>query len=117
MHAVHLQDTQKERLLRRLDRPDKHWKYNPGDPSARAKWDAYREACMPSIPLKRTHTDHAPWFVSASDQPAVPQPRRCGAVMDRFSADLTRTWNGQVAAEGRERPDLSNRPRRAGLHS
>ena len=58
-------DTQKERLLRRLDRPDKYWKYNPGDLSARAKWDAYREAY--AIALERTNTDHAPWFVVPSD--------------------------------------------------
>ncbi|NVP72790.1 polyphosphate kinase 2 family protein, partial [Vibrio cholerae O1 biovar El Tor] len=24
-------DEQKSRLMERLDRPDKHWKYNPGD--------------------------------------------------------------------------------------
>ena len=58
-------DTQKERLLRRLDRPDKHWKYNPGDLNARSKWDAYREAY--NVALERTHTDHAPWFVVPSD--------------------------------------------------
>lgn len=58
-------EVQKERLLARLDRPDKYWKYNSGDLSARAKWDAYREAY--AIALERTNTDHAPWHVVPSD--------------------------------------------------
>ena len=58
-------EVQKERLLARLDRPDKYWKYNSGDLSARAKWDDYREAY--AIALERTNTDHAPWHVVPSD--------------------------------------------------
>jgi PPK2 family polyphosphate:nucleotide phosphotransferase len=58
--------TQKERLLRRLDRPDKHWKYNPGDLNARAKWDAYQAAY--ATVLERTDTEHAPWHVIPSDR-------------------------------------------------
>ncbi|GAA1161449.1 polyphosphate kinase 2 family protein [Nocardioides aquiterrae] len=58
--------TQKERLLRRLDRPDKHWKYNPGDLSARAKWDAYQAAYARM--LERTDTHDAPWYVVPSDR-------------------------------------------------
>jgi PPK2 family polyphosphate:nucleotide phosphotransferase len=58
--------TQKERLLRRLDRTDKHWKYNPSDLSSRAKWDDYRTAY--AIALERTNTEHAPWYVVPSDR-------------------------------------------------
>ena len=57
---------QKERLLRRLDRPDKHWKYNPGDLSSRRKWADYRAAY--AVALERTNTDHAPWYVVPSDR-------------------------------------------------
>jgi PPK2 family polyphosphate:nucleotide phosphotransferase len=60
------QATQKERLLRRLDRPDKHWKYNPSDLSARAKWPDYRAAY--GIALERTNTEYAPWYVVPSDR-------------------------------------------------
>ncbi|MEM6315304.1 MAG: PPK2 family polyphosphate kinase, partial [Planctomycetota bacterium] len=35
---------QKERLLDRQQRPDKHWKFNPGDLEERQHWDAYQEA-------------------------------------------------------------------------
>jgi len=58
--------TQKERLLRRLDRADKYWKYNPGDLLARAKWDDYQAAY--TVALERTNTEHAPWYVVPSDR-------------------------------------------------
>ena len=54
-------DEQAERLLERIDRPDKHWKYNPGDIDERARWDEYAEAYQ--IALERTSTPVAPWFV------------------------------------------------------
>ncbi len=46
---------QAERLIARLDDPDKRWKYNPGDLDARAKWPAYQEAYAEA--LRRTDTD------------------------------------------------------------
>ena len=52
---------QKARLQERLDRPDKHWKYNPGDVDERVHWDAYQEAYQ--IALTRTSTVDAPWYV------------------------------------------------------
>lgn len=54
-------EEQKERLTERLERPDKHWKYNPGDVDERAHWDAYQEAY--ELAIQRTSTDAAPWFV------------------------------------------------------
>ena len=58
-------DTQKERLLARLDDPTKHWKFNPTDIDERAHWPAYREAY--EIALERTNTEVAPWYVIPSD--------------------------------------------------
>ena len=37
-------DEQKARLRERLERPDKHYKYNPGDVDERLHWDDYMEA-------------------------------------------------------------------------
>ncbi|HWV50461.1 MAG TPA: polyphosphate kinase 2 family protein [Microbacterium sp.] len=54
-------DEQKERLMERLDRPDKHWKYNPGDVDERMLWPAYMDAYQ--TVLDRTSTDAAPWHV------------------------------------------------------
>jgi PPK2 family polyphosphate:nucleotide phosphotransferase len=59
-------DTQKERLLARLDDPTKHWKYNPADVDERGQWPRYREAY--EIALERTNTEHAPWYVIPSDK-------------------------------------------------
>jgi PPK2 family polyphosphate:nucleotide phosphotransferase len=64
---LHLgRDEQKKRLQARLDRPDKHWKYNPGDVDERLLWDDYQDAYQ--IVLDRTSTDHAPWFVVPADK-------------------------------------------------
>jgi PPK2 family polyphosphate:nucleotide phosphotransferase len=57
--------TQKERLLARLDDPTKYWKFNPADIDERAHWPAYREAY--EIALERTNTEVAPWYVIPSD--------------------------------------------------
>ncbi|MBX3094646.1 MAG: polyphosphate kinase 2 family protein [Cryobacterium sp.] len=54
-------DEQKERLAERLDRSDKHWKYNPGDVDERMLWPQYQQAYQ--LAIERTSTDHAPWFV------------------------------------------------------
>jgi PPK2 family polyphosphate:nucleotide phosphotransferase len=59
-------ETQKERLLARLDDLTKHWKFNPGDIDERAHWPAYREAY--EIALERTNTEVAPWYLVPSDR-------------------------------------------------
>jgi polyphosphate kinase 2 (PPK2 family) len=58
-------DMQRERLLRRLARPDKHWKFNAGDIDERARWDDYAAAY--DAVLERTSTDAAPWYVVPAD--------------------------------------------------
>ncbi|MET1059171.1 MAG: polyphosphate kinase 2 family protein [Nocardioides sp.] len=59
-------DTQRERLIARLDDPTKRWKFNPADIDERAKWPDYRKAY--EIALERTSTDLAPWYVVPSDR-------------------------------------------------
>lgn len=54
-------DEQKERLAERLDRPDKYWKYNPGDVDERLLWPDYMDAYQ--VVFDRTSTEAAPWFV------------------------------------------------------
>lgn len=58
-------DTQRERLLARLDDPDKHWKFNEGDLEQRARWMDYQAAF--SDMLERCNTASAPWYVVPSD--------------------------------------------------
>lgn len=57
---------QAERLRERLERPDKHWKYNPGDIDVRERWGLYDEAYQ--AVLDRTSTDVAPWYVVPADR-------------------------------------------------
>lgn len=52
---------QKQRLQRRLDRPDKHWKFNPADLPERERWDDYMRAYEDALSL--CSTDAAPWYV------------------------------------------------------
>ena len=59
-------DEQKRRLAERLERPDKYWKYNPGDVEERKLWPAYQDAYQ--AVLDRTSTDYAPWFVVPCDK-------------------------------------------------
>jgi len=54
-------DEQRDRLAERLDRPDKYWKFNPGDLAERALWDEYQQAYQ--LAIERTSTDAAPWYV------------------------------------------------------
>lgn len=58
-------DEQKKRLRERLERPDKYWKFNPGDIDERAYWPAYQQAYQDL--LDRTCTDYAPWYVLPAD--------------------------------------------------
>jgi len=59
-------DEQKERLTERLDRPDKHWKYDPHDLDERERWDAYQDAYQAAI--DKCSTERAPWFVVPADR-------------------------------------------------
>ena len=59
-------DKQKERLLERLDNPEKHWKFNPGDVDERKLWPDYQHAY--AVALDRCNTEAAPWHVIPSDR-------------------------------------------------
>lgn len=58
-------EEQGARLLERLDRPEKHWKYNPGDVDERQEWDAYMEAY--EVAIARTGAA-VPWHVVPADR-------------------------------------------------
>ena len=46
---------QQARLAERLGRPDKHWKYNPGDVDERQHWPDYQQAYQ--VALSRCSTE------------------------------------------------------------
>lgn len=64
---LHLsKDEQRARLQERLDRPDKHWKYNPGDVDERSRWLDYMEAYQAA--LENCSTVGSPWYVVPADR-------------------------------------------------
>ena len=58
-------ETQKERFLERLNRPEKNWKFSPSDLAERGFWDNYMAAYEDA--LAATSTDAAPWYVIPAD--------------------------------------------------
>ncbi len=61
-------DTQRERLLSRLEDPRKHWKFKVADLDERARWADYQAAFQAM--LAKCDTDVAPWFVVPADSKA-----------------------------------------------
>jgi PPK2 family polyphosphate:nucleotide phosphotransferase len=59
-------EEQRSRLQERLERPDKYWKYNPGDVTERGFLPQYRTAYQRVI--DRTNTSYAPWYVIQADR-------------------------------------------------
>ncbi|MDT0482421.1 PPK2 family polyphosphate kinase [Streptomyces doebereineriae] len=59
-------DQQRDRLLKRIDRPDKHWKFHVSDIDDRALWPAYQQAY--ELALERCSTPHAPWYLIPADR-------------------------------------------------
>ena len=63
-------DEQKNRLLRRLNIPEKNWKFSAGDLKERKLWDKY-QFCYQDL-LNRTSKENAPWYIiPADDKPSA----------------------------------------------
>ncbi len=63
-------EEQKNRLLRRLDKPNKNWKFSPGDLKERKLWDDYQRCYEEAI--NNTSKFHAPWYIiPADDKPTA----------------------------------------------
>jgi len=59
------EDEQRERLLERLDDPDRNWKFEADDLAERARWEDYMEAYEDA--LQATSRPWAPWFAIPAD--------------------------------------------------
>ncbi len=63
---LHLsKEEQKNRLLRRLHKPEKNWKFSPGDIEERKLWDNYQDCYQEAI--QKTSTPAAPWYIIPAD--------------------------------------------------
>jgi PPK2 family polyphosphate:nucleotide phosphotransferase len=59
-------DEQKQRFLKRLEDPDKNWKFSATDLSERSRWSDYMDAYEEMVNM--TSTEWAPWYVIPSDK-------------------------------------------------
>ncbi|HEU4896277.1 MAG TPA: polyphosphate kinase 2 family protein [Actinomycetota bacterium] len=59
-------EEQRIRFLKRIDRPEKNWKFSSADARERHRWDDYQTAF--SEMLSATSTDWAPWYVIPADR-------------------------------------------------
>ena len=58
-------DEQKKRFLKRIDTPEKNWKFSSSDIEERKYWDKYQEAYAEAI--SATSKKHSPWFIIPAD--------------------------------------------------
>ncbi len=59
-------EEQRRRFLSRIEEPGKNWKFNAGDVTERAHWDAYQSAYQKAI--RATASPEAPWYVVPADR-------------------------------------------------
>lgn len=59
------QDEQRDRLIARLDQPEKNWKFESGDIAERGHWKDYMKAYQAA--LNATSAAHAPWYAIPAD--------------------------------------------------
>ena len=62
-------ETQKERFLKRLEEPEKNWKFSDADVLERKHWDDYMNAYNDMI--CHTATPDAPWYIVPADHKYV----------------------------------------------
>ncbi|AZQ44742.1 PPK2 family polyphosphate kinase [Nonlabens ponticola] len=67
---LHLsKEEQKNRLLRRLNLPEKNWKFSSGDLKERALWDDYQRCYEAAI--ANTSHEHSPWYIVPADEKPI----------------------------------------------
>jgi len=59
-------EQQRQRFLKRLEDPEKNWKFSAADVRERAFWDKYQEAYEDM--LNATSTNAAPWYIIPADK-------------------------------------------------
>jgi len=80
-------DEQKKRFLKRLDEPEKNWKFSAADVRERGHWDAYMKAYEEMI--QNTASEEAPWYVMPANHKWFTRLVVAAAVIDTLlSLDL-----------------------------
>jgi PPK2 family polyphosphate:nucleotide phosphotransferase len=77
-------DEQRNRFLKRIDNPDKNWKFSSGDIAERQHWDRYIEVFEDAI--TKTSTPWAPWYVVPADYKWVTHVIVGGIIVDAINS-------------------------------
>ncbi len=78
---------QKRRFLKRIDDPERNWKFSSADAQERGHWDAYMQAYEEMI--RATATKTAPWYVIPADHKWFSRLAVAAAIIDTLeSLDL-----------------------------
>jgi PPK2 family polyphosphate:nucleotide phosphotransferase len=76
-------EEQRQRLLRRLEKPKHNWKFSPGDLKERELWDDYLKYYGEAI--EATSMKKAPWFVVPADDKHLARYIVLQAIFDELS--------------------------------
>jgi len=71
---------QRRRFLKRLEEPEKNWKFSPSDVAERTRWDDYMRAYEEMI--QNTSSERAPWHIVPADHKWVTRLVVAGAVVE-----------------------------------
>lgn len=77
-------ETQRQRLVERIDDPKKQWKFNPGDLDERKLWPEYIKAFENAI--QTTSTDYAPWYVVPANRNWYRNLIVAGVIVDKLKS-------------------------------
>jgi len=75
---------QRERFLKRLEDPTKHWKFSPTDLKEREYWDDYMEAYEECI--NQTSAKSAPWYIIPADHKWVSRALVAAILVDTIKS-------------------------------
>jgi PPK2 family polyphosphate:nucleotide phosphotransferase len=92
-------EEQRTRFFKRIDLPDKNWKFSAADMRERQRWDDYQEAF--SEMLSATSTPWAPWYVIPADRKWF--ARLCSAAVLAHALINIQPQYPEVSGERRER--------------
>ncbi|MBM3789179.1 MAG: polyphosphate kinase 2 family protein [Acidobacteria bacterium] len=77
-------EEQRQRFLERIDNPEKNWKFSSADVAERSFWRRYMAAYEEMI--RRTATEHAPWYVVPADHKWFTRLVVAAAVVDALAS-------------------------------
>ena len=116
-------EEQRQRFLKRLEEPEKRWKFAIADVKERERWNDYMRAYEDMI--RHTSAPHAPWVVVPADRKWYARCVVAAAIVDaleRLKLEFPKIDGGKrrelarvraaLEAEGRRRPSMS-RPERS----